>query len=300
MRTPENNLGIVADSTTSLSPKEAARLQRENRVPIKSVASWLKIGEEYLRDDQIEPEVFYERYANQKFETSNANIEQFQKAYQELIEQENVTEIISIHSHVGLTGGINSATAAAEAIKNKYKVQIYNFDTKTVTGGALLLVYEALKMAKKNLPLTQIVETLEKEKENIRILVALTNAKYLFESAKRRASVQHLIAASAIGLLRLRPIITIEGTEILVKAKPRTRKRSMQEIGSLTEKERGKREIKRAVVFHTGCLEEAKELAKTLNEQIKIKITDREITEAGPVLAVYGGQGCYGVAVLYN
>lgn len=298
-------IGLVYDSTTSFPPALAKSFRKEG-ILVAPVNSWVIEGEIQHSDYSFDPDEFYEMLeeADKLLATSHANPNQFEEAFESLI-KEGVSEIISIHSDVRLTGGYGSANIAAKSVMEKHpNVRIHPFDSRLTTAGAGIYALEAVEKIKQGKTFAEIVENLENQRENVKWWAAITNADFLFRSAQRRANVASIrtaAGAAAIKVFKRYPIITLEAKDIhqlkLVKGEGKINKELISLI--TVELEKGK-SLKRVVLLHTGCKEEAIRLANCLEEELGIKIPESNIWDAGTILGVYAGQGCRGVACWFE
>jgi len=301
----ENRIGIATDTTTSILPETALRLTQETGVNIALAPSYIKIGGEFVPDNSLTRDTFYQELtAGPLLETSHANPQDYINTFESLISS-GAKDIISIHSNGKLTGGINSANTASTIIKDQHPaVNIHTIDTGSVSAGAGIFVLEALEMAAQGYPSSEIVNTLEAEIPNARILIAVTDAMYLIKSAKRRLGFRGLVMATGAALLNIHPIFSLEDKDLVQKARVHGEKKMHPELLAQTMKEaEGRLPLKRAIVVHTNSQQEAIALAALVNtqqEELGVKISESNIWEAGTVLAVYAGPGVRGLAVLFG
>jgi DegV family protein with EDD domain len=294
-------IGICTDTTTSVLPEVADRLHKEYGINIVSVPSPLRRPPGgYMPDNLLDRSVFYKGLKDGPlYETSHANPKDFLDAFEKLIGL-GAKEIVSIHSNLELTGGMNSATAAAEVLRDKgSKVEIFRVDSGTVSIGAGLLILEALESVKKGIKGADVANKIERIKSNVRLSIAITDSHYLIKSASRRLGFKGGVTALGAAVLRINPIVTLQGKELVPQRLVRGVDRLNQGLIAQIKTERGGAPIKRMIVGHTNDFEAAKTLGDLINsEKIGVKITDSDIWEAGVVLAVYGGESIRAISAL--
>ncbi|MFH0864005.1 MAG: DegV family protein [Candidatus Gottesmanbacteria bacterium] len=307
MATPER--ALITDSTTSLDPHRAADFRNESGIRVISLPSWITIEEKPLPDFIIKTPDFYDRLGKsaELFNTSGANLGQFEKAYESLATHFGINEIFTILSDVRLTCGVNSATAATEAIKRKYpdmKIQV--LDTQSVSVGAGILIPEAIELLKQDIPFEEISRKLELKAQNIKLFIAVSDAAYFLKSAGRRISKEGLegvrtaVAALAMAF-KVYPIVDLQEAKLIPKLLSRGKKGIPEKIIELIEKEKAKGKVlKRALVTHTNNEGRAQEMTDLLAARYNLSPKAIDYCEAGKVLAVYTGKDCLGVACLFE
>lgn len=293
MASPECPIGFVTDSTVSLSPREAKNLRVQTGIPIIVTSSGIKLHGRYVRDLSLGTGEFYGLLKAEGYhDTTHVNPGDLTRAYTALIEQFGVREILSFHSDSRLTGGINSAVIASSLIAEKHPdVKIHVLDTQTASAGAGILILEALERAKQGMSMEENIRLFEEDKRRIHFLFAVTNAAYLVNYAANRLDTKFLAGALAIGLLKIYPILELAEGKLNSKKKIRKRSNIQAELANSIDTE----STRRAIVVHTNCPEEAKQLAELLSNQLGMPIPT---WEAGGVLANYAGEGGLGVAFL--
>lgn len=291
MKQPE--IGIVTDTTTSVLPEKAEFLEKESGVPVATVHSLIKLPSgNFVPDLSLSREYFYQNLiSGPLLDTSNANPPDYLKGYESMADR-GVKKIISIHSSLELTGGMNSAKVAAELLGDKHpEIDVFRIDSGSVSIGAALLVLGAVEGVKNGLAADEIANSLDREKENIRLLLAITDAEYLIKSAGRRLGVKGLIQAVAAAVLGITPIVTLEGKELPVVSKARSTEKLVnneliRQVGKFGKPD------KKMLVAHTNSPDTAGNLAQAVNQSdLGVKVEDKDIWEAGSVLAVYVGSG---------
>jgi DegV family protein with EDD domain len=294
-------IGICTDTTTSVLPEVVDRLYQEYGINIISVPSPIRRPPgEFLPDNLLDKSQFYrDLKVGPLYETSHANPKDFLDAFEKLAAG-GAKEIISIHSNLELTGGINSAKAAAEILRDENsKVEIFRVDSGTLSIGAGLLILEALESVRKGLKGADIANKMETTKSNVRLLIAITDAQYLIRSASRRLGFRGGVAALGAAILHINPIVTLQGRELVPQKLVRGKDRLNSELIEQVKQDRGGAPIKRILVGHTNDFAGAKILADLISsEKIGVKINDSDIWEAGVVLAVYGGGGIRAISAL--
>lgn len=166
----------------------------------------------YFEDIDLSQEQFYEVLATEaNIGTSQPSPEAVMKLWDALLTEYD--EIVHIPMSSGLSGSCASATALAQDYDGR--VQVVNNQRISVTQRQSAL--DARLLAEKGLNALQIKKRLEEDKFNSSIYIMLDTLYYL----KRGGRITP--AAAAIGtMLRLKPVLTIQGDKLDAFAKART------------------------------------------------------------------------------
>jgi len=270
---------IVTDSTAYLLPETIAKYDIRV-VPLKVIFG----AEVYSEGVDITNEEFYRRLAKSSTlpTTSQPPVSDFIQVYTELASSGH--PILSIHVSGKLSGTINSALAARNALP---QAQIEIVDSQSIAMG--LLIPRAAEAAEDGQTLSQIKALIEKLITRMNIVAVLDTLKYLWKGG-RIGGARALVGT----LLRIKPILTFEAGEVKVLAKTRTRTRTMEYMLKLMEtRVEGNTSIHAAVV-HAQAFESAMALKKEV--QAHFNCAELYLIELGPVLGTHIGPGTLGLA----
>jgi DegV family protein with EDD domain len=271
---------VVTDSTSDISQADAARWGIEV-VPLN-----IHFGAEQLRDGvDILPEQFFRRLADSKTlpKTSQPSAGAFLEVYQRLAQ--GTDAILSLHLSGKLSGTLNSARAAAEALGKRARVLVV--DAETVSwplGWGARCAQEAGAGG----------AGLEECAEAARSAIARTNLVYVL------GTLEYLQKGGRIGRARawlgnvfnIKPVLTVRQGEVAPLERVRTRKRAEERLFELTTAHLN---AERVAVAHSSSAEEAERWAARLREHFPgVPV---ETSWLGPVVGVYAGPGVLGMAV---
>lgn len=168
--------------------------------------------ETYYEDITLTQEEFYKRLSeNANVITSQPSPESILKLWDEVLL--TYDEIVHIPMSSGLSGSCQSALMLAEDYDGK--VQVVNNQRISVTQRQSAL--DALMLAEQGMDAAQIKETLEEDKFNSSIYIMLDTLYYLKKGGRITP------AAAALGtILRLKPVLQIQGEKLDAFAKART------------------------------------------------------------------------------
>lgn len=250
-------VAIITDSNSGITQEEGRKLGIRV-VPMPFMIN----GEEYLEDITLTQKEFYEKLGDgSDISTSQPSPESIMALWDEVLEEYD--EIVHIPMSSGLSGSCQTALMLAEDYDGK--VEVVNNQRISVTQRQSAL--DAKELAEKGMCAAEIKEKLEAVKFDSSIYITLDTLKYLKKGGRITP------AAAALGtLLRLKPVLTIQGEKLDAFAKARTMKqaKSMM-VAAITkdlEERFGDRTGKNVhlEVAHTDNQEAAEEFARELRE----------------------------------
>ncbi len=250
-------VAIITDSNSGITQEEGKKLGIRI-VPMPFMIN----GEEYLEDITLTQQEFYAKLGEgSDISTSQPSPESIMALWDEVLEEYD--EIVHIPMSSGLSGSCQTAMMLAEDYDGK--VEVVNNQRISVTQRQSAL--DAKELAAKGMCAAEIKEKLEAVKFDSSIYITLDTLKYLKKGGRITP------AAAALGtLLRLKPVLTVQGEKLDAFAKARTMKqaKSMM-VAAITkdlEERFGDRTGKNVhlEVAHTDNQEEADEFAKELRE----------------------------------
>lgn len=202
-----SNIAIVTDSNSGITQTKAAELGI-HVIPMPFTID----GQDYLEDINLTQEQFYEKLAGgAEISTSQPSPDTVMKLWNELLNEYD--EIIHIPMSSGLSGSCQSALMLAQDYDGK--VQVVNNQRISVTQRQSAL--DAKQLAAKGKTAAEIKEILETEKFNSSIYIMLDTLSYLKKGGRITP------AAAAIGaLLKIKPVLQIQGEKLDAFAKART------------------------------------------------------------------------------
>ena len=274
-------LRIVTDSTCDL-PREAIQALGITVVPLS-----IFFGEEELLDGvDIQAEQFFRRLDRDPNmpRTSQPSPALFARAYQRLVD-EGATEILSIHLSAKLSGTLESARQGAEGIEH---VRIDHLDSTSVSLALGVGVMEAAKAARAGAGLDEARTIAADVFRRTHIFVTLDTLEYLRRGG-RMSRGQEILGT----LLKVKPVLSIQGGEVVPIGRVRTRQRAIEDLISRCA---DLRPVEHLFVIHSTTPEEATYVRDRLAAlDAHAAITVGRIT---PVVGVHGGPGVLGVGVV--
>lgn len=202
-----HKIAVVTDSNSGITQAEAKELG------IRVLPMPFMIGEEtFFEDITLTQEQFYEKLENgADVVTSQPSPESVMNFWKEILTEYD--EIVYIPMSSGLSGSCQSALMLSEEFDGK--VQVVNNQRISVTQRQSAI--DAKMLCERNMNAAQIKEFLENDKFNSSIYIMLDTLYYLKKGGRITP------AAAAIGtILKLKPVLTIQGDKLDAFAKART------------------------------------------------------------------------------
>lgn len=202
-----NKIAIVTDSNSGITQNQAKELGFYV-LPMPFTID----GEEYFEDINLTQDDFYRKLGeNADIFTSQPSPESVMSLWDELLKEYD--EIVHIPMSSGLSGSCQTAILLAEDYDGK--VQVVNNQRISVTQKQSC--FDAQQLAKSGKNAREIKDILEEDKLNSSIYIMLDTLFYLKKGGRITP------AAAALGtLLRLKPVLQIQGEKLDAFAKART------------------------------------------------------------------------------
>ena len=249
-------------------------------------------GNEFFEDISLTQQEFYGKMEeDMDISTSQPSPESIVELWEALLEEYD--GIVHIPMSSGLSGSCQTALMLAEEFDGR--VQVVNNHRISVTQRQSAL--DALEMAGKGMDAVQIKEVLERTGSESTIYITVDTLKYLKKGGRITP------AAAALGtLLRLKPVLTIQGEKLDAFAKARTMKQAKSMMISAIQhdletrwddKEGKKTHLE---IAHTNCEEAALQLKEELLELFPD--TDIHIDPLSLSVACHIGTGALAIAAV--
>jgi DegV family protein with EDD domain len=249
----------------------------------------VQFGEKtYLQYVDLDTEGFYKLVDESKKipKTSQPSPHQFKEFYRKIAQKGDT--ILSVHVTSKLSGTYASAVAAAEELKDEFKV--FPVDSAGGSLGLGFMCREARKMDRAGKSVEQIVAYLEGVRNRVRIILTLDTLEY----ARMSGRVGTLSAALA-SVLNVKPIAVLKNGMVDMVEKVRTRKAALERVLQMAVEEFDDQPI------YLGILH-ARDIASgdALMVQAKKRFNSKEtvLNELSISLAANFGPGTLGL-VLY-
>lgn len=273
-------VAVVTDSTADIPP-DLIKWHGIHVVPLN-----VRIGDNVYEDRvTITPGEFVRRLVESgEFPTtSQPPVGRFQQLYRELAADYDA--IISIHLSSRLSGTVQSARLAREALGNHPPIVI--LDSRLASMGLGFPVLQAARLALEDYPLDVIEHATRRAIEATHVMFYVDTLEYL----RRGGRIGR--AAEIIGsLLQLKPILRMEEGIVVPFSRTRTRPRALAGLIDLVQEFP---RIDQIAILSTGQQGDTEYLGNALSG-----VCSRNrmiVSEFSPVLASHLGPGAVGIAV---
>ncbi|MBI3976922.1 MAG: DegV family protein [Chloroflexi bacterium] len=269
---------IITDSTADL-PADIVQKLGITVVPLD-----VRFGEEVFQDGvELAPAQFYDRLVRSPHRpsTNQPSVGRFVGAYRRLAPG----PIVSIHLAATFSGTMNSALGAVRELPD---LPITVIDSQTVTMGLGCLVMAAARAARQGATAAEVAEVVQASIPRTRVFAALDTLEFL-----RRGGRIGPTAAFLGTLLNVKPIIQVQGGQVLPVEKVRTQTRAIQRLEEIV---RGMGDVQELAILHSGRPDLAERLRQALADRHPVELTP--IAEIGTVVATHAGPGAVGVGAL--
>lgn len=217
-------IAVVTDSNSGITQKEAKELGLFV-LPMPFMID----DTEYFEDISLTQEGFYEKLeGGANVVTSQPSPDSVMKLWNDLLA--DYEELVYIPMSSGLSGSCQTAVMLADEVDYIDRVHVVNNQRISVTQRQSCL--DALLLAERGLTGAEIKTFLEEDKFNSSIYIMLDTLVYLKKGGRITP------AAAAIGsLLKLKPVLTIQGEKLDAFSKARTVSQGKQTMISAIRKD---------------------------------------------------------------
>lgn len=202
---------IVTDSNSGITQKEAKELGIDV-IPMPFDIN----GETFYEDITLTQEEFYKKLQEgSDISTSQPSIETITSLWDRLLEEYD--EIV----HIPMSSGLSGSCQTAMAMAADYDGRVQVVDNQRISVTMKRSVMEALELVRQGKNASEVKKILEDTKFDSSIYITLDTLKYLKKGGRITP------AAAALGtILRIKPVLQIQGEKLDAFAKARTTKQA--------------------------------------------------------------------------
>jgi fatty acid kinase fatty acid binding subunit len=249
----------------------------------------VQFGEKtYLQFVDLDFEGFYKMVAETRDfpKTSQPSPHQFVEYYKKIAQPGDT--ILSVHVTSKLSGTYASAVAAAEEVKDLFRV--ITVDSAGGSMGLGFMCRAARQMERAGKSVEEVVKYIESVRGDVQIILTLDTLDY----ARRSGRVGAFSAALA-SVLNVKPIAVLKDGVVNMVDKVRTRKAALERVIQMGEEAYGDKPVYLAVM-HARDADSGKNLLEEAKDRFNVK--DLVMTDLSISLAINFGPGTVGL-VLY-
>ena len=277
-------IAVITDSNSGITQAEARKLG----IFVLPMPFMID-GKEYFEDINLTQKEFYERLEDgSDISTSQPSPEAVMELWDQVLKEYD--QIV----HIPMSSGLSSSFQTARMLAEDYegKVEVVNNQRISVTQRQSAL--DALELAGRGMDAGQIKEKLEEVKFESSIYITVDTLKYLKKGGRITP------AAAALGtLLRLKPVLQIQGEKLDAFSKVRTMSAAKRVMLDAIRNDLEKRFAgckMRLAIAHTNNQEAAMEFKKEVEAEFP-GFPEILVDELSLSVACHIGDGALAVAV---
>lgn len=197
--------------------------------------------------------------------------------------------ILSVHLSSKMSGTYNSALTAAEMVKDKVKVEV--FDTGLTTLGEGMIVLEAAFESFSGKDIMSIKTKAEEVKSKVKMILAIPDLNFLHRGG-RLGKGKALLGA----MMRIIPLVTFADGEVIPFGRARTEHQIISKIKDEIREDLAKYKSNKLKVLLGYTTDE--KICRELEESIRkeFSISELHILKLNPIVGVYVGPGAWGIS----
>lgn len=281
-----SKIAIVTDTNSGISVEEA------NEKGILLIPMPFIINEEtFFEGVTLTKEEFYTRMeADDNITTSQPSPESIMTCWEEALR--DCDEVI----HMPMSSGLSGSYQTAVMLSEDYHGKVHVVDNKRISDTLRQSVLDAIELSKTDITGEQLKNKLEEDGVNSTIYITLDTLHYLKKGGRLTP-----LAAALGTILKIKPVLTIQGSALDAFAKVRTTNQAKtMMINAVTadiEKKLGGLGIDNAIrlaVVHSNNEELAIEYGKMVEEAFPHYLV--EISELSLSIASHTGPGALAIA----
>lgn len=208
-------VAIMTDSNSGITQAEAEELG----IYVLPMPFTIN-NEEYLEDINLSQDEFYDKLMNDcEVFTSQPAVGDVTKLFDTILK--DYDQIVHIPMSSGLSGSCQTALMLAQ--EDEYQGKVYVVDSQRISVTQKWDVLDALELAKQGKDAKEIHDILMENKLNASIYITVNTLDYLKKGGRVTPA-----AAALGGLLKIKPILTIQGEKLDQFQKTRTMVKAKQ------------------------------------------------------------------------
>lgn len=252
-------IAIVTDSNSGITQREG----KELGIHVLPMPFYID-GDVFYEDITLSQEEFYQKLSEDAdISTSQPSPGEVADLWEKLLG--GYEQVL----HIPMSSGLSASCQTAAALSQDYHGRVQVVDNQRISVTQKRSVLDALAMADQGMDAAQIKERLEREKLEASIYITLETLKYLKKGGRITP------AAAAIGtVLKLKPVLQIQGEKLDAYAKCRGKKQARKTMVEAMRKDMGQRfapYVKEGsfalMLAYTGNEEEAQDWKREVEEQ---------------------------------
>lgn len=280
-------VAIITDSNSGITQKQAKELGIYV-LPMPFTIDNI----DYFEDINLSQEEFYEKLkGDHKIFTSQPSPESVMNLWDEALKEYD--EIV----HIPMSSGLSSSYQTAQMLSEDYDGKVFVVNNQRISVTMRQSVLDAIMLKDRGLSGAEIAQILVDDKFNSSIYIMVDTLEYLKKGGRLTP------AAALIGqLLKIKPVLQIQGEKLDAFAKVRTLSMAKQTMLAQAERDITTRfggdmsgKGFHIQVAHTQCIDIAEEFAREIHE--KFPEADLYIDQLSLSVSCHIGPGALAIAL---
>ncbi|MGI6169123.1 MAG: DegV family protein [Christensenellales bacterium] len=275
---------IFTDSTSDISQELAKELG------VEVIPLTIHFGEEeYIDGITLTNEAFYQKLEQSAVlpKTSQVSVGTMMEAFRQALD--DGYDVLGVFLSSKLSGTYQASCIARDTLASD---RIHVVDSRQVTVGLAMLVWEAVRLNDGKTSASEIAEKLEVEKGKIIVYGAIETLDYVRKGGRLSA------AGKLLGtVLNLKPIVQMDNGRVVAPHRARGNRNALAWIVErlrLTQIN-----LSKGIIYgQANCLDKVKQLQRMVEGVCKFPFS--HTLPIGSVVGTYSGPGCVGFAVMEN
>jgi DegV family protein with EDD domain len=281
-----SRVAVITDSVASIPESLLAALK------IRWVPYYIHRGQEVLRDlVTVQREAFYRWLptARELPQTASPGPGDYIHLYEQVADEDNAEEIISIHITSKGSGAFQAASIAQSTLRDtRPNLRIEVLDTLNVSMCQGWMVIEAARAALEGKSLPDVVGVVKKLMPVTRMIQTADTLKYLYMGG-RVGMAKHLAGS----LLKIKPLIGMADGVIVPLGTARSRSKAYEMMADMVESAVGQVGKIKIAYVHAAALEETEKVREIIEG--RLTVVESLVAELSPALGVHTGPGTVGL-----
>ena len=281
-----SRVAVITDSCASIPESILTALK------IRWVPYYIHRGQEVLRDlVTVQREAFYRWLptARELPQTASPGPGDYIQLYEQVAEEENTGEIVSIHMTSKGSGAFQAASIAQSTLRERLpNLHVEVMDTLNVSMCQGWMVIEAARAALEGKSLQDVVGVVRKLMPVTRMIQTADTLKYLYMGG-RIGRAKHLAGS----LLKIKPLIGMEDGVIVPLGTARSRCKAYEMMASMVESAVGQVGKIKIAYVHAAAQEETEKVRELVEG--RLTCVESVVAELSPALGVHTGPGTVGL-----
>jgi DegV family protein with EDD domain len=279
-------VAVVTDSCATIPESLLQALK------IRWVPYYIHRGQEVLRDLVTAPrERFYQWLpaARELPQTASPGPGDYIRAYEQIIEEEDTDQIVSIHMTSKASGAYQAACVAVSTLRERLPdLRVEVIDTLNVSMCQGWMAIEAARAALEGKSLPDVVDVVRRMIPVTRMIQTADTLKYLYMGG-RIGKATHMVGS----LLKIKPLIGMEEGIIVPLGQARSRRWAYEMMADMVERTVGQKGSIKVAYVHAAAQEEVEKIRGLLEG--RLNAVESIVAELSPALGVHSGPGTAGI-----